>query len=225
MNLGLAVSRVQAVIFDLDGVICNTEPLHIQSWQILFAKKGIKVPEPEIQAGIGRTDLSLLEIIFAKHRIKAKATEWQLDKRKIYLNLLQQSVPAFPGAVPLIKRLSWNWPLGIASSAWRIAIETITRRLDVRKYFKVIIAREDVARHKPASEPFLAAAVELRVAPADCAVIEDSVAGVEAAKRAGMLCIAVTNSFSPDQLKEADLVVGSLEATEPIHAFLTGGKT
>jgi len=222
MDFGIRESRVQAVIFDLDGVICDTEPIHVRSWQALFAEKGIKVPEEEILEGVGITDRALLEEILARRSMQADVSDWLIAKRKIYLDLLQESVPAFPGAVELVRQLSWNWPLAIVSSAWRIAIETVTRKLDIRRHFRVIVAKEDVTRHKPSSEPFLTAATELGVDPVDCAVIEDSLAGVEAAGRAGMLCIAVTNSFPADRLDGADLIVDSLKQTGPILDLLTG---
>jgi len=224
VDLGIEESRAKAVIFDLDGVICNTEPLHVQSWQILFARKGIHVPESEIWGAVGFTDLKLLEKLFAEHRIDDNVYTWQIEKRNIFLNLLQQSVPAFPGAVELVKTLSWNWPLGIASSAWRISIETVTRRLGIRNHFQVIVAKEDVSAHKPSPEPFLTAAAELRLDPRECAAIEDSQAGIEAAKKAGMLCIAVTNSYPAEQLKAADLIVSSLEQAGPIFSLLAAPK-
>ena len=224
MDPDIPESKVQAVIFDVDGVICDTEPLHVRSWQILFAKKGIIVPEEELRAGIGITDLMLLERLFKQYSIQDNIYTWQIEKRNIYLNLLQQSVPEFPGAVLLVKRLSWNWPLAIASSAWRISIETVTRRLGIRSCFRVIVAKEDVSAHKPEPEPYLAAAAQLSVEPSACAAIEDSPAGVTAAKAAGMLCIAVTNSYPADRLAAADLTVGSLEQTEAIFAMLTGQK-
>jgi len=220
MELDIHMSRVQAVIFDLDGVICNTEPIHVRSWQVLFASRGIEVPEEEILEGVGIADRVLLEDILVRRGVQADVSDWLIAKRKIYLDMLQESTPAFPGAVELIRQLNWNWPLAIASSAWRIAIETITRRLDIRRHFRAIIAKEDVEHHKPSPEPFLAAARQLGVKASDCAVIEDSVAGVEAAGRAGMLCIAVTNSFPAERLGPADLIVDSLEATDQIFSLL-----
>lgn len=224
MSFQIIDTRIRAVIFDLDGVICDTEPLHIQSWQMLFASKQLDVTHAELAACIGLPDLTLLRRVFARHHIEDDVHEWRILKRNIYLELLQQSVPEFPGAVQLVRQLSWNWPVAIASSAWRIAIETVTRRLAIREYVKTIIAKEDVTSHKPAPEPFLLAANELGVEPAACVVIEDSVAGIKAANAAGMTCVAVTNSFEMSQLTEADLVIESLEQTAPIYGVLTGRR-
>ena len=215
---------VKAVIFDLDGVICNTEPLHVRSWQVLFARKGIHVPESRIWAGVGISDLDMLKQWFQEFSITDDIHSWEVEKRNIYLMLLQQDVPEFPGAVNLVKRLSWNWPLGLASSAWRAAVEISLRKLAIRSHFQVLVAKEDVASHKPSPEPYLTAAANLGVRPAHCVAIEDSPAGITAAKQAGMACIAVTNSFSADRLSEADFVIGSLDQTAPIFAFLTGRK-
>lgn len=222
LDLEIPESKVKAVIFDLDGVICNTEPLHVRSWQILFAKKGITVPEAEFRSGIGITDAKLLERLFVEYKIQDNIYSWQIEKRNIFLNLLQQSVPEFPGAVALVRRLSWNWPLGIASSAWRISIETVTRRLGIRNCFRAIVAKEDVSAHKPSPEPYLTVAAELGQEPEACLAIEDSIAGVAAAKAAGMVCVAVTNSYSAEQLSSADCTLASLEQAQPIYDLLVG---
>ena len=222
MDSNTPENKVQAVIFDFDGVICNTEPLHIRSWQILFARRGLDIPMAELEAGIGITDISLLQSIFAKRNIVAEPQEWQLQKRSIYLELLEESVEEFPGAAALVKRLHKSRPLAIASSAWRSAIEVAVRKLCISRYFRVIVSKEDVTRHKPDPEVFLKAASKLGVEPGGCAVIEDSPAGIQAAKAAGMRCIAVTNSFPPARLSDADLIVSSLEETDRIIAFLVG---
>jgi len=222
MSFTAAEKKVRAVIFDLDGVICDTEPLHIESWHILFAREGIDVSDAELEAGIGITDLNLLEGIFAIHAIEADPREWQQRKRTIYLSLLKKSVNEFHGATALIRKLSARWHLAIASSAWRAAIEAITDRLGVRDYFSIIVGKEDVSAHKPSPEPFLAAADGLGIKPLHCAVIEDSPTGLQAAKAAGMRRIAVTNSFPATRLQDAELVVESLEETERIEAFLLG---
>ena len=222
MDCNSPENKVQAVIFDFDGVICNTEPLHIRSWQILFARRALDIPMAELEAGIGITDVSLLQRIFAKRNIVADPREWQLQKRSIYLELLEESVEEFPGAAALVKRLQKSRPLAIASSAWRSAIETALRKLCISRYFRVVVSKEDVARHKPDPEVFLEAASKLGVEPGGCVVIEDSPAGIQAAKAAGMRCIAVTNSFPPARLSDADLILGSLEETERIIAFLVG---
>lgn len=219
----LDVSKTRAVVFDLDGVICNTEPLHVRSWQILFARKGIHVPDARIWAGVGIADHEFIARLFRELYIKDEPYAWEIEKRNIYLSLLMQDVPEFPGAVNLVKQLSWNWPLAVASSSWREAVEVSLRRLSIRDRFQAVVAREDVRVHKPCPDAYLLAAERLGVAGKDCTAIEDSIAGVAAAKRAGMLCIAVTNSFRADQLTKADLIVSSLKETRRIIAFLASG--
>ena len=217
------VSKARAVVFDLDGVICNTEPLHVRSWQILFARRGIHVPDAKIWTGVGVTDHEFLARLFRELYIKDEPYAWEIEKRNIYLSLLMQDVPEFPGAVRLVKQLSWNWPLAVASSTWREAVEVSLRRLSIRDRFQAVIAKEDVRVHKPCPDAYLQAADRLGVVAEDCAAIEDSIVGVAAAKRAGMLCIAVTNSFRAEQLTKADLIVSSLQETSRIFAFLAIG--
>jgi len=216
-------TAAKAVVFDLDGVICNTEPLHVRSWQILFARKGIHVPDAKIWTGVGVTDHEFLVRLFRELYIKDEPYTWEVEKRNIYLSLLMQDVPEFPGAANLVKWLSWNWPLAVASSSWREAVEVSLRRLSIRDRFQVVVAKEDVKVHKPCPDAYLLAARRLAVDPRDCVAIEDSFVGVAAAKRAGMLCIAVTNSFRADQLTKADLTIGSLQETGRILPFLAHG--
>jgi beta-phosphoglucomutase len=116
-----------------------------------------------------------------------------------------------------IRRAAESYPLAIASGALRHEIELVLEHGGVSQYFDVIISSEDVERSKPHPDPFLKALDSLArarredVAPGECLVIEDSIHGISAARAAGMVCLAVTNSYSAAQLGEADLVVGSLE--------------
>ena len=215
-------TKVKAVIFDFDGVICNTEPLHAKSWQMLFARKGIHVPEERIWGAVGTPDYVFLQELFEEYRLNDSLQSWEVEKRNIFLLLLRQNVPSFPGAVELVRRLGWNWPLGIASTSWRVVIEFSLQRLGIRGCFQAIVGKEDVTEHKPSPEPYLRAAADLGEEPQGCVAIEDSPAGITAARAAGMPCIAVANSFPPDKLPAADLVVPSLEQADAVIAFLLG---
>ena len=199
------------MIFDLDGVIIDSEPLHKRAWKAVFEEKGIFLKDEEMAESIGTTDHSLLKKIIRENDLEPDFRKWYEKKRERYRTLLRNNLKVFPGATSLIKKLSRKYSLALASSAWLENIRFVLNRLELIKYFKVIIGRDDVENHKPNPDIYLLTAERLGLPCDKCVVIEDSLVGIRAAKKAGMKCIAVSHSFSPQRLKEADLVVDSLE--------------
>jgi HAD superfamily hydrolase (TIGR01549 family) len=131
----------------------------------------------------------------------------------------------FPGVVETVRRSATQYPLAIASGALRSEIEFVLERGAIRDCFQVIVAAEDVSECKPDPEGYLKALAQLNAAlnaeiqAHECLVIEDSLAGIEAAKAAGMRCVAVTNSYAAEELNNADSVVKSLEGVELESVF------
>ena len=214
---------IQAVIFDLDGVIVDSERLHIDAWKTLFRDRGVRVTDEQFRNAVGQTDYGFLEEIFAREKIDAEPRDWQLAKREIYVGLLHSEAAEHPGVGDAVRALARGYRLAVASSAWRMCIDIVLQKFDLTDHFDVIVAKEDVTRHKPDPEAYLETARRLSIEPARCAAIEDSLRGVEAVKRAGMRCIAVTNNFTADQLSEADLVVDSLSELDAIESLLGHG--
>jgi HAD superfamily hydrolase (TIGR01509 family) len=137
--------------------------------------------------------------------------KWYWEKRGIVVSYLKKRpIPSFPDAVSLVRRVAKKYRTGIGTSSSHEEIDIVLRRLKIRRCFDVILGREDVRFHKPHPEIYLKLARKLRVSPGECVVVEDSVYGVEAAKRAGMKCVAVLNSFPASKLRKADLIVKSL---------------
>jgi beta-phosphoglucomutase len=133
-------------------------------------------------------------------------------KEEIFRDLAGQGAELFPGVLDLLHSARMaGWRMAVASSTPAENIELLTRTLGVAELFEAAVSDKDVSRGKPDPDCFLAAANRLGVAPRRCVVIEDAVAGVQAAGNAGMKCIAVTNTHPAERLREADLVVASLE--------------
>ncbi len=200
-----------AVIFDLDGVIIDSEPLHKRAWKVVFEEKRIFLRDEELAESIGTTDHSLLKRIIRENNLDPDWGKWYEKKGEKYKALLKNNLQVFPGATSLIKKLSERYSLALASSAWRENIEFVLNKLRLTKYFKVVMGREDAGNHKPHPEVYLLAGERLALPSHKCIVIEDSRVGIRAARGAGMKCIAVANSFPPPRLREADLVVNTLE--------------
>lgn len=202
---------IKAVLFDMDGVLSNSEPHHIKAFKIFFKKKGIKLSKSDVKDIFGRFDDDIIRDLCKKKGIKCNVSKWYWEKRKIVVSLLKKMpIPSFPDAINLAKRVSKKYKVGIGTSSSREEINVVLKKLGIKKYFDAILGREDVKQHKPNPQLYLKLAKKLKVKPSECVVIEDSVAGVAAAKRAKMRCIAVLNSFPASKLKKADLIVKSL---------------
>jgi len=202
---------MKAVLFDMDGVLSNSEPHHIKAFKIFFKKKGIPFSKADVKDIFGRFDDDIIRDLCKKNGVKCDVNKWYWEKRKIVVSLLKKMpIPSFPDAIELVKKVSKKFKVGIGTSSSHEEVNIVLKRLGIKKYFNAILGREDVKTHKPSPELYLKLAKKLKVKPKDCVVIEDSVAGVTAAKRARMKCIAVLNSFPASKLKKADLVAKNL---------------
>jgi HAD superfamily hydrolase (TIGR01509 family) len=207
--------RCRAVIFDFNGVIVDDEPLHAELMQQVLADEDITLPATLFpQLALGVTDRAgFAALLQVAGRTPDERLIQQLITRKTAA--YQQAIAArdlfFPGVIELIEQLAQRVPLAIVSGALRSEIEPTLRRGNVQHCFKAIITGEDVQASKPDPEGFLKALTAFEnVQAQDCLVIEDSVAGVRAAKRAGMKCLAVTTSYPAEKLIEANWVLPNL---------------
>ncbi len=209
--------KYQAVIFDMDGVIVNSEPLHERAfYQVMDdlgygQNHGIRVSDY-----IGRTDAELWRDFMAKHQPPQPLEDLLALKRENVLNLLQEADPIFSGLPELLAKLAARYPLAVASGSERPFIEAVLDLKDLRRFFPVVVNSAEVEQGKPAPDIFLRAARLLRVAPEECWVIEDSKPGVTAGLAAGMQVIAITNTHPASELRHAAHVVQSYEEIEQI---------
>jgi HAD superfamily hydrolase (TIGR01509 family) len=217
----MSTQTTRAVIFDLDGVIADSEALHVKAWRILFAHHGLAATEEEFEHGIGLRDVDWLDYLFSRRNEDADTTWWQDAKREVFRGILEREGRPFPGADGLIAALSdAGLLLAVASNSWRENIETMVRKLAADHRFRVLTGHEDVTRAKPAPDIYLLTAERLGVDPAACVVIEDSPVGIQAAKAAGMRCVGVTHTLPAERLTEADMVVASLTDADAILRFV-----
>jgi HAD superfamily hydrolase (TIGR01509 family) len=205
----------QAVIFDMDGVIVNSEPLHQRAWKEVFgqmgygATHGIHFPDY-----YGRTDRALGDDFCARHRPQQSLEELLARKQDHLIKLLRAEEPVFAGLPELLEKLAPHYRLAIASGSVHPVIEQVVAFKGLRRFFSALVSSTDVPRGKPAPDVFLRAAELLGVAPAACVVVEDAVTGVEGALAAGMRVIAIANSLPPERLDRATHVVRTYEEIE-----------
>lgn len=214
---------LRAVIFDFNGIIVNDEPIHFRLFQRVLGEQGIPLTEEDYYARyLGFDDRGAFIAGYRDHHRElgdAKLTELIERKAAYYQEAIRNHVEVFPGVENLVASLADNLPLAVASGALRHEIETILSTTGLLPYFRAIVSAEDVTAGKPEPEIFLKALAALNaaldgrntIAAADCLVIEDSKEGVRGARRAGMKCLAVTNSHKAELLSEANAVVNSLE--------------
>lgn len=214
---------LKAMIFDFDGVINDSEPLHLQVFNEVLAQFGIEITENlYYKEYLGFTDFDCFKALAEKHRLglDAAGIEKLIDqKSRIFEDLIKTGDSIIEGVPEFLRMLSENnVPVAICSGALRADIETALAGTDLSDFFEVIVTADDVEKGKPDPEGFLLALKELnkkqqdQIRPDECVVIEDSHWGLEAAQKAGMHTIAVTNSYKAEQLKTAEKIVARLDA-------------
>lgn len=213
---------LQALIFDFDGVIANTEPLHFAGLHQTLKEIGITLTEAEYYADyLGYDDRGcILAALAANRRPADAATVGRLMTRKAqaYLESVTQHQVIFPGVPDFVREAAHSFPLAIASGALRHEIEYILETAGLRTAFAHITSAEDVTRGKPDPQPFLLALKALQqgtpsLTPAACLVIEDSLPGIRGAVAAGMKVLAVANTHTVQDLHEAHAITHRLSET------------
>jgi len=210
----------RALVFDFDGVIADDEPLHLAAFQRTLAAEGVALTAEAYYArylGFDDHD-AIVEALREAGRplTPERAEALMAAKAGHFLDLVRDGVRIFPGVPEFVRAAAARVPLAIASGALRREIALILAQAGLTRAFAAIVSAEDVEEGKPSPATFLCALARLRervpdLAAEHCLVVEDSRAGIEAARRAGMRCLAVTNSYAAEALADADLVVRSLE--------------
>lgn len=203
----------KAVIFDLDGVIIDSEPYHLESDKMLMRDYNKDISDDELHNYVGVSSLDMWTELRVKYRLSVTVGEL-LEKHTHYKRYVfsNRKLEPIDGIKELLAELKYHGiSIGLASSSDMEFIVFILKNLGIREYFQVVVSREDVLKGKPAPDIFLKAAELLKVEPDSCTVIEDSEHGVKAAKLAGMRCIGFSNPNSGKQdLSLSDVVVCSI---------------
>jgi beta-phosphoglucomutase family hydrolase len=195
---------ISAVIFDMDGVIVDSEPFHVQAEREVMERYGFDISEEELHRRyLGRTSQFMYQDLI--DRYKLDVTDWhQLaeEKKDIFLPLLESKAQLIEGVLELIQFLHvGGMKLAIASSSRLHFIEIVMERFGLGGFFDVVVSADHIKHGKPHPEIFLKASDKLGCRPKECLVIEDAASGVAAAKSAGMSCLA----FVPPGVLEQDL--------------------
>ncbi len=205
------MSQARGIIFDMDGVLVNTEPLHFQATQEILASYGVPLTEADyFSRYIVYSDWEVMEMLLPPDLSRPAACA---AKSARYLELVRTGIPAFPDGLDLLRR-AVGWRVALATGSMRQEAELALATHGILDRFETIVTREDCTEGKPSPEPFLRAAKAVGVMPVRCVVIEDTPGGVQAAKAGGMHCVAVTHSCPAWRLAAADLVVDDLRQVD-----------
>jgi beta-phosphoglucomutase len=207
-------------VFDFDGVLADSEPLHLRSYQEIFEPHGVKLDtKTYCDRYLGFDDEGAFRHIAEDYGLMLGDEEIELllrEKSRRFEALVSGANVLYPGAAACARALANVWPVGVASGALRHEIELMLRGAGLLDTFRFIVAAGETDRTKPAPDPYLRAAELHGVPAAACVAIEDSRWGLESARTAGMHTIAITHTYARDKLTaDADLVVDTLEEITP----------
>ena len=204
---------MKAFIFDMDGVIIDSEPIHNQVIKEFLANHGYKITDEELDRYVGMTSTSVFTILKQTYHLPTSAEELtveHMNEFKAYI--AKHHIQPIEGIKTLLTKLQQqNIPMAIASSSPLDVIEFVAKNFAITDYFDFLISGENMPQGKPAPDIYLHTAAKLNVPPADCVVLEDSKNGSIAAKTAGMYCIGFANPNSGNQdLSRADIIVHNI---------------
>jgi HAD superfamily hydrolase (TIGR01509 family) len=205
---------INAVIFDRDGVIIDSEAINIESAVKTFEEFGVKLTPEEQDRFVGMHPADYVDDFARKYDF---LTSLFIEKQDARYHALLETVPLIDSAIQLVKRLHREkMPLALTTSSERPSTLRVIKRAGLDGVFQAIVAFEDYTHRKPNPEPYLVTAERLALPPTECLAIEDTQAGVKSAKNAGMVCIAIPHRYSKDQdFSRADLIVASAADISP----------
>lgn len=194
----------QAVIFDMDGVICHTNPFHSQAFKIFFEKRNLFPTEQEFVLHMyGKNNAYILSHFLGRKIEGQELLELEDEKESLFREIYQNYVDPIPGFLEFFHGLRiGGFKIGVATSAPFANLELIAGRLDLFPHLESALASEHVSKHKPDPEVYLKSALNLGVDPSECLVFEDSFSGASAGLNAGMKVIGVLSSHHKDELPE-----------------------
>ncbi|MBA2361046.1 MAG: HAD family phosphatase [Actinobacteria bacterium] len=215
---------IDAVIFDLDGVLVDTEQVWDEVRETLVRERGGRWHDRAQADMMGMSSAEWSRYLHDELGL----TEPPEELNRLVVERMQRryrdGLPMFDGAAEAVRRLAERWPLGLASSSNRPLIDLALRKLGVAELFRVTVSSEEVERGKPAPDVYLEAALRLEVSPDRCAAVEDSANGIRSAKASGMLVIAIPNAHFPPDDEVLELADDRLESLAKLRPKAVAGS-
>ncbi len=198
--------RIEGIVFDLDGTLADTEPLHIDTWLVILNNLGLKFDESWMHQWIGLSDRLVAEHV-CEHFLKNQSVEGlQRLKQQTYRNRAITEVKLFDQVEDYLNEITQFVPIALATNSSQDDVSAVFQATNLQRHLKVIVTANDVSNLKPHPEPYQSASFKLGLEPSLCFALEDSPAGIHSAKSAGLFAIGVENSHPSEKLKEANLI-------------------
>ncbi len=216
MSSGIDLNKIKGWIFDLDGVLVLSEPVHLQSWQEVFRRHGMTLGDEWFAIGVGMSDMQFYSAVAPEFKLDPSSTVFLNEKREIFQQMIQNGLPLVDGIQDLLATLAPHFRLGVATSSGRRYVDFLMHLMGWDKIFSTIMTRNEVQRTKPDPEIYLKAARHLGLSPQECMAVEDSPTGLSAAIAAELKTIAITTTFRRDDLAAADWIVDSYKTVKQV---------
>jgi HAD superfamily hydrolase (TIGR01509 family) len=199
---------IRAVVFDLDGVLADSEGIHILAWEEIAVEYRLPEDRLPLHEWIGYPDTEIVKDVVREHGLSVTPEALLEHKRRVFRRLIGEKLKPIPGSIEALSELD-SLPLGLATSSSRSEAELELRILGISDRFRAVITSDEVECSKPEPDSYLLAAQRLGVAPQHCAAVEDSASGVQSARQAGMTVLAVTTSMPAERLSGAHRIFAS----------------
>ena len=217
---------IKGVIFDVDGLLVDTEKIHVDAWKSVFSEEGVFLTKSDYEKGVGIADKEFLLQLKCKGKIPENSDIDKLckEKEKYFLEIIKNGINAFEGVFETIEFLKEKkLKIAAASNSKKIFVKSVLEYSNLIKFFDFFVAREDVENPKPAPDIYEKVVKLMGLKKENVVVFEDSEVGIEAAKKAGLFCIAVASTQVYDKLKKADVIIEKIEKRK-IEEILRGGR-
>jgi len=204
----MTTSNIYAFIFDLDGVVVDNMKYHRLAWNKFLRKYAPDIDISTFSRNFGKRNEVLLEMVFNRRLSPEEVKKYGDEKEYLYRKLYADSIVTVSGLIEFLKILKRNRiKTAVASAAPPVNVDFVLDKTNTREFFDIVMSAEDVIKGKPDPEIYLKTARNLACTPRSCGVFEDSFPGLIAGKNAGMTVIALTTTYLPDELKEADYII------------------
>ena len=206
----------KGVIWDMDGVLADTAQFHYRAWKKVFGDMGIDFSWEDFTHSFGTRNDRIIPKVLGRKCTKEEIVSIDDKKEYLFREFAKGKVKPLDGLVDLLRSLREDgFKMAVASSGTPENVEAIIGQCKLKSFFSVIINGSEVQHGKPNPEVFLLAGKKLGAEVRKCIVVEDALAGIEGAKKAGMKCIAITSTHKKDSLKDADLIIDSFRNLSP----------
>ena len=211
--------KINAIVYDVDGTLINSEPLHVKAWKQTLISHGhtfSELPAEFLSTMAGKKPIVIAEGMVVELSINSSAEQFLNEKAALFVSMAQESLEAMPGAIESVDRLSEaGFRLAIGTSLDREFLDIVLHKFNIADKFEVIVTGNEITNGKPDPETYFKVFEKLNVVASSCVVLEDARSGVEAAKASGAYCIGIKNiNAEPQDLSSADMIIHSLSEVD-----------